>query len=147
MESIGDLLIAIGIVLNSISYAPAQRLARAVGPTTASGFPSLVAGFILLPFALIISPEALTWNATTAHGWVYLLITVILFYAISLLAWFYSLRGLDAWMSSALRCIGPVVAAPVAWIFFGQELSLIQSFGAAVVLLTSFMMVFERSKK
>jgi drug/metabolite transporter (DMT)-like permease len=49
------------------------------------------------------------------------------------------LSGIESWLSSALRAVGPLVAVPVAWIFFDERLDEVQLLGAAIVLLTSAM--------
>jgi probable blue pigment (indigoidine) exporter len=54
--------------------------------------------------------------------------------------WYWALERLDGWLVSALRAVGPVLAAPVAWIFFEQKLSPLQILGAAIVLLTAFLL-------
>jgi drug/metabolite transporter (DMT)-like permease len=48
-----------------------------------------------------------------------------------------SLNGIEGWLSSALRATGPVIATPIAFLFFGETLTPIQIFGALVVIITS----------
>jgi drug/metabolite transporter (DMT)-like permease len=80
---------------------------------------------------------------TTEHliGWYYALATVVVFYVLSSGLWFFSLKEVPAWLASALRCVGPVIAAPIAWIVFDQRLTTLQMFGALTVVGTSLWMV------
>ena len=143
-EYIGDLLIGAGIICNAMSYQPAQHLARVAGASATAGYLSLVSGILLLPFALVFDSGAFAFSSGNLYGWGNLAATVVLFHAVSLLLWYHALRGLDAWLVSALRCLGPVIAAPIAWICYNQTLSATQILGALIVVLTSLLLLRER---
>ena len=107
---------------------------------------SLIAGIIVLPFAFYAQPESFNFLLPeNILGWQYLIITVFIFYVFSMLFWFISLHGLEAWLSSALRCLGPIFAAPIAWIFYQQRLGAVQVVGATLVILTSVLMLREKN--
>jgi drug/metabolite transporter (DMT)-like permease len=69
------------------------------------------------------------------------LASVLMFYVASTILWFYSLSAVSAWLNSALRCLGPVFAAPIAWLFFDKSLDGIQIVGATIVVGTSIAMI------
>lgn len=143
----GDVLVLTGVTLNALTYDPAQRIARSYGALWASGLSQLAGGVILLPFTLWFTSGYFSMQPPYDVGWAYALATVMVFYVISSALWFYSLRDLPPWLSSALRCVGPVIAAPVAFFAFDQRLSTLQVMGAAVVVLTSvWMVILERPK-
>lgn len=144
-DQLGDLLVLAGIAANALSYAPAQNLAKSIGSFFTSGFTALIGGVVLLPFALLLEPSPFLTTPEALHGWKHLIITVVIFYVLSTAFWYISLKGLTAWISSALRCIGPVIAAPIAWAFYDQPLTAVQIIGGAVVLITSVLMVRVRN--
>jgi drug/metabolite transporter (DMT)-like permease len=96
---------------------------------------------------LFISPDSYLGTSEHVVGWYYTLATVAVFYVLSTALWFFSLKEVPAWLASALRCVGPVIAAPIAWLFFNQGLTLLQTCGALVVVATSlWMVVLERRR-
>ncbi len=143
-DQLGDLLVLGGVAVNVLTYGPAQKLSHDFGSTWLSGLTACAGGILILPFALFMESDIFVFSPERVRGWYYLLVTVALFYTLSTVFWFYALRGMKAWLASALRCIGPVIAAPIAWIYFDQELSALQLVGAAVVLTTSVLMVREK---
>jgi len=136
---IGDLFIIIAMVLFASSYNYGKKLAHSMGSVTSNAIAMVIGSFILLPFMAFLSPPELSWNI----GWFYLLLYVILFNVIALTLWFASLRSVRGWIVSSLRYIGPVLGAPVAYFLFGETLSIVQIFGAGVILFTSFLIVRE----
>lgn len=131
----GDLIIFSAVVMAALSYRYAPQLTRTLAPMQASCVVELSGGLLTLPLALAFSP--LEWNAELAAGWGYVGVHAVLFYVFALSLWYASLQNLDGWLSSALRSIGPLIAAPIAWIAFGETLNGIQICGAVVVLATS----------
>ncbi|MBN8549345.1 MAG: DMT family transporter [Deltaproteobacteria bacterium] len=141
----GDLMVVVAVGLNSYSYLHATRLSKELGSVHVNGISAFVSGLFLLPFALAFSPLA-AWNVFT-FGWFNLLMVVLLFNVFALTLWYTALRHIEGWLVSALRAVGPVFAAPLAWIFVGQELGEIQILGAAIVLLTSAMLALAKSEQ
>jgi probable blue pigment (indigoidine) exporter len=134
----GDGLLVLGVGILSYSYLQAGRLAKDLGSIHLNGTASVLGGMMLLPLALATSPSEI-WNPFQT-GWIHVLIVVIVFNVFSMTLWYWALERLDGWLVSALRAVGPVLAAPVAWIFFEQKLSPLQILGAAIVLLTAFLL-------
>ena len=141
----GDLMLVSAVAVLSYSYLQAARLSKELGPIHLNGVSAFVSGLFLLPPAIAISPVA-TWNFFSV-AWLDVVIVVLLFNVFALTLWYSTLRYLEGWLVSALRAIGPVFAAPVAWYFFNQRLGWVQLLGAAVVLATSAMLARDRKKE
>ncbi len=137
----GDLLIILAIGLFSLSYFYGKTLATNVGSQLSNAITLGIAGIILFPFIFLVKP----FPYPTVHptGWFYLLVSVLLFNVIGLTFWFSSLKTVPAWIVSALRAIGPLVGAPVAYFLFGETLSPLQVLGGILVILTSFLIARE----
>lgn len=138
---IGDLLIIIAMGLLSLSYFYGKTLANNIGAQKSNAITMGIAGIFLLPFAFMATSSPLHSQHST--GWLYLLISVLLFNVVGLTFWFSSLKSVAPWIVSALRSIGPLVGAPVAYFIFGESLSFLQIFGGIIVLLTSFLIARE----
>ncbi len=136
---IGDLFIIIAMALFASSYNYGKKLAHSIGSISSNAVAMGVGSFILLPFMIFLSPPKLSFNI----GWAYLLIYVILFNVIALTLWFASLRSVRGWIVSALRYIGPVLGAPIAYFLFGETLNTMQVFGAIIIISTSFLIARE----
>lgn len=132
---LGDILVILGLTISSFSYMRAKKLSQDLGAATVNGITGVISGIVLLPFAIATAP-AHAWTFSSL-GWLHVLAVVVLFNVFGLTMWYYALGHLDSWLVSALRAVGPLAAAPVAWFFFGQTLSGMQIFGGALVLITS----------
>lgn len=141
IEQIGDVLVLLGILGNALMYRPGKQLAEEWGSGFTNTVGSFLTGVLLLPFALLWHFEDFALDPVRMTGFLWLLVTVLIFYIISSTLWYYSLKGMEPWLSSALRCIGPVVAAPIAWMYFDKPLGLTQLLGATIVVLTSMLLV------
>jgi drug/metabolite transporter (DMT)-like permease len=144
IEQRGDLLLLFGMFITALSYIPAKRLSTAFSSAQLTFTCNAASLIILIP--LFISSVLALAPATPTTGWIYLGITVLLYNVISMVFWYYALTHLQAWLVSALRCLGPVIAAPIAILFFNQSLSGIQIIGGIVVLTTSLMMVISKHR-
>ncbi len=139
----GDLMVVGAEAILSYSYLHAARLSKSLGAVHTNGISGLASGLALLPLAIFTAPLA-AWNIFTI-GWLNLVIVVLLFNVFALTLWYAALRHIEPWLVSALRAVGPVLAAPLAWIFLGERLSSVQIGGAAIVLLTSALLAFGKS--
>ena len=138
---IGDLLIITAMGLLSLSYFYGKTLVNNIGAQKSNAITLGIAGIFLFPFAFIFTSSPLHSQHQT--GWLYLLISVLLFNVVGLTFWFSSLRSVAPWIVSALRSIGPLIGAPVAYFVFGESLSFLQILGGIIVLLTSFFIARE----
>ena len=138
LELRGDLLMLLAVAILSYTYLHAKKLTQELGSVHVNGISSILGGLILLPIAYLVAPPGV-WNPFQI-GWAYLFGLVISFNVVGLTLWYWSFHHLPEWLVSALRAVGPVLAAPIAWIFFNQTLTDLQILGALVVLYTSAMM-------
>lgn len=137
----GDMLVILAMFCFASSYIFGKRVSHNLGPTLGNAIPMGIANLILFPFAIISSSSNIL--SYSIKGWEFLFIYVILFNVIALTLWFYSLKMVKGWIVSALRYIGPVLGAPVAYILFGQTLNPAQIIGAIVIIVTSFLIAKE----
>lgn len=142
---LGDLLVISAIALTAYSYLPSAKLVQKINPIALNAPMLLIGGLFYLPFALYFTTQN-QWASTV--GWQYLILNVILFHIFGLTFLFVALKTVKSWMASALRAIGPLVAAPFAFYFFGETLDKVQIIGGIIVLATSFLIAREhiRSK-
>jgi drug/metabolite transporter (DMT)-like permease len=148
LDTLGDLLLFVAVAGNALLYVPTQKYAQALGAMYAAGFSQLFGGLMLVPFTLLLARESFVPTDEHTIGWYYALLTVFVFHVLSTGMWFASMRHVPAWLASALRSFGPVLAAPVAWLWFNQPLSWIQTAGAFLVVVTSaWMVMIEKREK
>lgn len=138
---LGDLLVISAMLLFALSYIYGRKLSRNLGAKTPTMVTTGVGGLILLPISLFFVPSHV-WDVTSI-GWLYLLIATILFNVFGLTFWFASLKTVKGWIVSALRSIGPIAGAPVAYFLFGETISQIQIIGGIIVLITSALIARE----
>jgi len=141
---IGDLLIILAMGMFALSYKYGKRLAENIGSMYSNAISLGIGSLLVLPFVFIFPSPFQFINQST--GWLYLFIYVILFNVIGLTLWYKSLKSVKGWIVSALRYVGPILGAPIAYVVLKETLSLIQIFGAIIVLITSFLIVREHLK-
>jgi drug/metabolite transporter (DMT)-like permease len=147
MDTLGDLLMFVAVAGNAALYIPTQRFSLSIGSSYAAGFSQLFGGLILLPLLPFFSMDSFVLTESHQIGWFYVLLTVLVFHVLSTGLWFASMRHVPAWLASALRSFGPVLAAPIAWVWFDKPLTGIQTVGACIVIITSaWMVVLERRR-
>src|SRR3989344_436392 len=137
----GDLLVIFAMLCFAGSYTFGKRVSHNLGPTLGNAIPMGIANLILFPLAIFSSSSNIF--SYSIKGWEFLFIYVILFNVIALTLWFASLKMVKGWIVSALRYVGPILGAPVAFILFGQTLNLNQIIGALVIMITSFLIAKE----
>ncbi len=138
---LGDVLLLIAVAILGYTYRLGTRLALARGALETSALLQLTSGLVLaFPAMLFLPSEERLLSAT---GWQHLVWYVLLFNVLALSSWLVALKHLESWIVSALRAVGPLVAAPFAWLFFGEELNSIQLCGGALVLATSWLIARE----
>lgn len=141
----GDILVIVAMLCFASSYIVGKRISHAMGATLGSAIPMGIGSLILLPFAIFSSGSNLL--SYSSKGWEFLIIYVILFNVIALTLWFSSLKLVKGWIVSALRYVGPILGAPVAYFMFGQTLSPAQMVGAGIIIATSLLIAKEHFKK
>lgn len=141
---IGDLLVITAMGFFAFSYSYGKKVANAFGSTLGNAISMGIGTLIIIPFMLVFAPRI--DYSSQFKGWIYLIIYVILFNVVALTFWYVSLKTVKGWIASALRYVGPILGAPVAYILFGETLSLEQIGGAAIVIITSFLIAREHIK-
>lgn len=141
---LGDILTVVTVGVLAATYAPASRVSSSIGAIKTNSIVLLSGGFILLPFALCVSPM-LPWEMPK-EGWINLAITIGMFHILGLSLWYASLKELEGWIASALRAAGPVIAAPIGYFLFNLVLTPLQIWGAVLVLVTSALIALENHK-
>ena len=137
----GDLLIIFSMFCFAASYISGKRISRNIGSTLGSAIPMSIASLMLFPFAILLSyPHLFSYSS---KGWEFLFIYVILFNVVALTLWFFSLKLVKGWIVSALRYVGPILGAPVAYFMFGQTLGPAQIIGACIIIMTSLLIARE----
>ncbi len=131
----GDLLIVSAVVTAALSYRFAPQVTKVLTPFQTAALAETFGGVVSLPLALLVCP--LHFGAEQQIGWLYVGAHAILFYTVAIVLLYASLGGIESWLSSALRATGPLFAAPVAFLFFGESLTTLQLIGACIVLVTS----------
>jgi drug/metabolite transporter (DMT)-like permease len=145
LDQIGDFLLLAGVIVNSCCYERSSQMARQFGALRSS----LISQAVALPFLAILafSIGNNIFNLAPADFEIAvynIFLTVILFSVIAITTWFYALRELPSWLVSALRSLGPVIAAPIAWIYYEQTLSQMQIIGAVFIIATSLALMLEK---
>jgi drug/metabolite transporter (DMT)-like permease len=140
-SQLGDLLILLAMCCSSLSYFFGKDASKALGARVTNFVTQFAGGLFLLPFAILFAPQE-SWTLSSP-GWMFLVMHILLFNVLSLTLWFQALRTVEAWIVSALRAIGPVVAAPLAWYLLKEDLNLIQIISAGIVLATSALIARE----
>jgi drug/metabolite transporter (DMT)-like permease len=136
---IGDVLIGCAVLFAALSYRYVPQVTSKLGAIQTNAWVELFGGLLIAPFIFLFLP--LTIAPHQYQGWYYMAAHVLLFNVIALSLWYASLKNLEHWLSSALRALGPIVAAPFAWFFFDERIDAIQAVGGALVLATSVLLV------
>lgn len=142
LSQIGDLLILLALMVLAVTYPVGARLSKVLGSLQTNFISLLIGGILLIPLQFCFN-ESVHSIADLKRGIVALVWLVILFQVIALNLWYYALLHLQGWVVSSLRSLGPLVAAPIAILFFGQSLNAIQIVGGFIVIATSFLIIRE----
>lgn len=142
---LGDMLIILAVAVFAHTYISGKKLSNEIGPISANLITYGIAAVVVIPVAIaviLVQKPALNFA-----GFEYILPYALFFNVLTLTLWFAALKELKGWLVSALRAIGPVIAAPFAFIFFGQILSYVQIIGGILILATSFILSYDSRKK
>ena len=106
-----------------------------VSNLTFTGWQLMFGGFMLLPFALIFEnfPQVLTLKNVVGYSYLAIFGSLI---AYSL--WFRGIEKLPSVAVSILGSLSPITAIIIGWLFLNQQLSLIQTLGFVIVLMSVF---------
>jgi len=129
----------------ALSYIYGKRTTEVLGAKATNGLSMGIAGIVFLPLALFLAPVT-AWDPLSI-GWTYLAADILLFQVVGLTFWYISLKSVRTWMVSALRAIGPLVGAPVAFLLFSEILSPIQILGGFIIIVTSALIAKDHLRK
>lgn len=120
----GTCSMAFGIVLS-------KRWATTIPPLVSTAWQLVWGGLLIVPVLLLVEglPEQLTW--TNIAGFAYL---GIIGGAIAYALWFAGLRRLPTVTTAFLGLLSPLVATLLGWLVLGQQFTVGQAIGAALVL-------------
>lgn len=139
---VGDVLIILAMLMFALSYKYSARVSTNLGAKASSSLTIGIGALVLLPIALFMSgSHGVTFTLTS---WTYSFSYAILFFVFGLSLWFAALKYLKGWIVSALRALGPIVAAPFAYWIFGQTLNHAQIVGGGIILVTAYLISKER---
>jgi drug/metabolite transporter (DMT)-like permease len=141
----GDLIIVSAVVMAALSYRYAPLVTKSLKPLQTAAVVETFGGIFTLPLILLELP--MDFSHQEMVGWMYIGAHAIAFYIFAISLLYASLQGIEGWLSSALRATGPLVAAPIALIFFGETLTPLQGIGALTVLVTSALISKRDGKK
>lgn len=114
---------ALGVVLTKRWASPVPLLAF-------SGWQLAAGGLLLAPLSLLADGPPPALSASNAAGYAYLAIAGT---AIAYPLWFRGVRVLPSASVAVLALCSPLVATVIGWVLLGQQLSLPQLVGAAIV--------------
>ncbi len=133
---IGDGLIILAMLVLSYTYLEGLRISRSIGSNYSAAITSFFGGCLLMLLAFVVGQ--ISFANVTSTAWAYFIGYLILYHVIALSFWFHALSVVPGWLVSALRALGPLFGAPVAWFLLGDSLTLSQMLGGFLVITTSF---------
>lgn len=149
MDSFGELLLVGLLLMLAYTYQASSVLSKAMGSIHVSGFKALagtIGGGIGLLISSLWNPSLLSLTLWTP-GFLYVVGSVVVWDLLGAPLFYESLKYLPGWLVSALRAVGPVLAAPISVLFFREHLSLFQIGGATLVVITSGLLAVERHRE
>lgn len=138
---LGDALIIGAMFLLAYTYYSGARLAKNIGVRSTTAITSLAGGSVNASLGFLLFPLG---TLSSALGWIYFVGYMLTFHIIGITMWYAALKTVRGWIVSAVRAIGPIVGALLALALFGDMLTQVQIIGAAVILLTSALIVKEK---
>jgi drug/metabolite transporter (DMT)-like permease len=134
---IGDILVVIGTLVISYSYIPAKRIGKNIDPLTTTITNNLAGGLILFPVMLILQINPFTINLD--NFWI-IVARALTFSVLGLSLLFAALKKTKPWIVSSLISLSAVVGAMIGYFFLNESIGTIQIAGAAVILVSSYLM-------
>ena len=139
----GDLLIVAALVCFSYAYLPAARLLKKTDSISLTASSNCLSGLLLLPLAFLFFGAQPTLTLEQG-GWI--VAYAITFGVLMLYFYFTALKSTKPWIVSSLLQLAPLPGAALAYLLFGETLTLPQMLGGLVLLATSFEISRERGR-
>ena len=141
-DSIGLLAALLGAVSMGVGVYLTKRWKPAVSNLTFTGWQLLFGGLMLLPMVLTTETIPTSLTLSELAGYVYLAVFGSL---IAYSLWFRGIEKLPSVAVSILGALSPITATVIGWLVLSEQLSLLQSAGFILVLISVF--VVQRSGK
>lgn len=134
-DGIGLLAALLGAISMGVGVYLTKRWKPSVSNLTFTGWQLLFGGMMLLPLTILIEPlpEALTFSHLLGYAYLAVFGSLI---AYSL--WFRGIEKLPSVAVSILGLLSPITATLIGWLILDQQLSLFQSAGFILVLISIF---------
>ncbi|MBN3036817.1 MAG: DMT family transporter [Candidatus Diapherotrites archaeon] len=141
---LGDALMIGAVTASAYSYLLVKKAATEAGGVSLAAMIFTFAGIILLPVWAITAPLETGSVLLETNNLLLFCGYTLLFSVLGLALFYKSFESIDAWKASALLALSPVTGGVLAWLWLGETLAPIQVAGAAVILITSYMITISR---
>jgi drug/metabolite transporter (DMT)-like permease len=130
---VGDLMVLAAAMLWAAYTTGSKPLLARYSPLKLTAL-TMVAGTIPLVVVSIPPLRSQDWGAVTAGAWMGWLYSSLFAVVVAYLGWYTSVARVGTTRTAIYSNLTPVVAIVVAWVALGDQLSLLQLLGAAIVL-------------
>jgi drug/metabolite transporter (DMT)-like permease len=138
---IGDGMIALSVFLFAYSYIIVKNIKKT--ETTTMTFAGNVYGGLL---ALVVAVVVGTDFFVSLEGLGLILTYAVLFNIVAMKLFYDALEKIEAWKVGTILSFMSVVAAGIAFVFYGQTLTTLQIGGASIVLIASALVTYYSRK-
>lgn len=129
---IGDLLALASACLYGCYLAAIARARRSVSTPMAMFGSALVCSIIMLPLSFLSDSVIVP---PTLNGWLAVIALAVFGHSVGQGLITYAFAYLPANLGAVVLLLQPITAAALAWVMFGETISLVQAAGAAVIML------------
>jgi drug/metabolite transporter (DMT)-like permease len=130
---VGDLMVLAAAMLWAAYTTGSKPLLARYSPLKLTAL-TMVAGTIPLVVVSIPPLRSQDWGAVTAGAWMGWLYSSLFAVVVAYLGWYTSVARVGTTRTAIYSNLTPVVAIVVAWVALGDQRSLLQRLGAAIVL-------------
>lgn len=144
LDMIGIIAGLVGAVSMAFGTVLSRHWQPPVSPLTVTAWQLTAGGVLLLPIALAFEP---TLPPLTAHNWLGFIWLGLVGGALAYIAWFRGISRLGPSAVAPLGFLSPLMAVILGWVLLGQQLSVPQILGMAVVLVSVWMSQMAQARK
>jgi drug/metabolite transporter (DMT)-like permease len=130
---VGDLMVLAAAMLWAAYTTGSKPLLARYSPLKLTAL-TMVAGTVPLVLVSIPALRSQNWSTVPAGAWAGWLYSSLFAIVVAYVAWYTSVARVGTARTAIYSNLTPVVAIIVAWVALGDRLSLLQVFGAAIVL-------------
>lgn len=140
---VGDLLAVLTLFAWTGYFAFSKLSTRKINSTQFTGSSAFVCALVCTPFAI---GSGQVFEIPSPGAWVWLVILAVGPGLVTHMLINWSLVRIPAWLGSTLTLAIPITSTLMAWIFLGDEVSLWQFVGMAVVMVSLTIVVVDQSR-